>query len=471
MRLLSIIDQIFIQLESRTQPMHVGGLFLFEPPENAGDYFASELMQKMQSTNTPPNFPFNQVLDKLFFWQDDESFEIYQHFRHIALPKPARIRELLQYVSLEHGKLLNKDNPMWECHIIEGIEPETQGKPPRFALYFKIHHSLVDGIAAMRLMQKSLSHSKTEEMTLPLWSLLTRHRNQIDAILPTNKTTKQIIKEQISTIRPVFKELKNSAIQLTGKHPDFVSTFDAPPSMLNQRITASRRIATQSYSLERFKTLSTQLKVTVNDIVLAVCAGALRNYLIENDELPKKPLIAFVPISLRKDNSANGNQISFILANLGTHLHHPLDRLQTIHKSMNDGKRRFSRMTQAEVINYSVVAYSWAMLNLMTSVYPKKQAFNLIISNVPGSNKPLYWNGAKLRALYPASILMNGQALNITLATYVNKIEFGITACDDVLPHIQNMLKLIEQEICELEKITTVKTSKITGNFKKPNHK
>lgn len=451
MRLLSFIDQLFVQLESRTQPMHVGGLFLFEPPEDADEYFASELMQKMQTANTPPSFPFNQVLDKLLFWQTDDSFEIYQHFRHIALPKPARIKELLRYVSLEHGKLLNKDNPMWECHIIEGIEPEAEGRPHRFALYFKIHHSLVDGVAAMRLMQKSLSHSKTEEMTLPLWSLLTRHRNQIDAILPIHKPARQILKEQLGTIRPVYKELKNSVSQLTSRHPDFVSTFDAPPSMLNQRITASRRIATQSYELDRFKELSKQLKVTVNDVVLAVCAGALRNYLIANDELPTRPLIAFVPISLRRDNSASGNQISFILANLATHLHNPLKRLQTIHKSMNDGKRRFSRMSQAEVINYSAVAYSWAMLNLMTSVYPKKQAFNLIISNVPGSRKPLYWNGAKLQALYPASILMNGQAMNITLATYVDKIEFGVTACDDVLPEIQNLLQLMEDEIVSLE--------------------
>lgn len=454
MRLLTVVDQLFVQLESRTQPMHVGALFLFEPPEDAGDCFVTELMQQMQTSTTPPSFPFNQVLHNLLFWQTDDNFEIYQHFRHIALPKPATINELLDYVSLEHGRLLNKSNPMWECHVIEGINDDSNNQkdnPKQFALYFKIHHSLVDGIAAMRLVQKSLSQSSTEVMTLPLWSLLTRHRHQLDNMLPIQKPTKKMIKEQLATIKPVFKELSKSFTQLSN--PNFITTLKAPMSMLNQRITASRRVAIKSYDLTRFNHLSKQLNVTVNDIVLAVCSGALRNYLIKHDELPNKPLIAFVPISLRKDSSSSGNQLSFILSNLGTHLRNPLDRLETIHGSMNDGKKRFGRMTQHEVINYSLIAYSWGMINIMTSLFPKKQAFNLIISNVPGSKKPLFWNGAKLKALYPASILMNGQAMNITFATYLDRIEFGITACDDVLPNIQSVLSFIEDEISELEKL------------------
>lgn len=450
MRLLTVVDQLFMQLESRTQPMHVGGLFIFEPPAGASECFVTELMHQMQTSSTPPSFPFNQVLHNLMFWQADDDFEVYQHFRHIALPKPATVNELLDYVSLEHGRLLNKSNPMWECHVIEGItNDEDEGSPKQFALYFKIHHSLVDGIAAMRLVQKSLSQSSKEVMTLPLWSLLTRHRHQLDNILPIQKPTKKMIKEQLATVKPVFKELSKSLTQLGN--PNFVTTLKAPMSMLNQRITASRRVAIASYDLTRFNNLAKKLNVTVNDIVLAVCSGALRSYLIQHDQLPKKPLIAFVPISLRKDNSSSGNQLSFILSNLGTHLRNPLDRLESIHGSMNDGKKRFGRMNQHEVINYSLIAYSWGMINIMMSLFPKKQAFNLIISNVPGSKKPLFWNGAKLNALYPASILMNGQAMNITFASYLDKIEFGITACDDVLPNIQSVLTFIEDEITELE--------------------
>lgn len=445
MRLLTAVDQLFLLLESRKQPMHVGGLFLFEPPTDADDDFVYQLVKQMQTATTPPTFPFNQVLDRLLFWKQDDDFDVHSHFRHVALPKPARVRELLIYVSQEHGRLLDRSKPMWECHVIEGIEPESEGSPKRFALYFKIHHSLVDGIAAMRLVQKSLLQSSSETLTLPVWALMTRHRNQIDAILPIHKPWRQIAKEQISTIRPVFRELRQN---FTQRHnPNFVSTFAAPFSILNQRISTSRRLATQSYSLSRFQHIAKTHQVSVNDVVLAVCAGALRRYLLKQDALPQKPLIAFVPISLRKDDSASGNQLSFILANLATNQHDPLKRLQTIHHSMNEGKTRFGRMTQAQVINYSALCYGWAGLNLLTGLFPKKQAFNLIISNVPGSHKPLFWNGAALKALYPASIIFDGQAMNITLASYLDKIEFGITACSQTLPHIQDMLAFIEEEI------------------------
>ena len=228
-------------------------------------------------------------------------------------------------------------------------------------------------------------------------------------------------------------------------------TFDAPMSVLNTRISASRRIAAQSYDIQRFNAIAERLKISKNDVVLAVCAGAIRQYLIAMDALPSKPLIAFVPMSLRTDNSIAGNQLSFVLANLGTHLDNPLRRIELIHRSMNNGKRRFRRMNQAQVINYSVIAYAWEGINVATGLFPKKQAFNLIISNVPGSEKPLYWNGARLQSLYPASIVFNGQAMNITLASYLDKIEFCITACSKALPHVQDMLALIENELTLLE--------------------
>ncbi|WP_201587787.1 WS/DGAT/MGAT family O-acyltransferase [Psychrobacter jeotgali] len=459
MRLLTAVDQLFLLLESRKQPMHVGGLFLFELPADAqgeDSDFVYQLVQQMQTSKVPPSFPFNQVLEHLLFWKQDEDFDIEHHFRHVALPRPARVRELLMYVSKEHGRLLDRAMPLWECHVIEGIAPETESSPERFALYFKIHHSLVDGIAAMRLVQKSLSQSANEPMTLPVWSLMARHRTRIDAIIPADRSIRRIIKEQLSTIKPVFTELIDN-IKHHGDE-DYVGTFDAPMSILNRRISASRRIAAQSYDLSRFRSIADNLNVSMNDVVLAVCSGAMRNYLLTLDALPSKPLIAFVPISLRNDNSATGNQLSFLLANLGTHLNDPMHRVNIIHSTMSSGKRRFRRMNQAQVINYSAIAYAWEGINVLTGLFPKKQAFNLIISNVPGAKKPLYWNGAPLKALYPASILVDGQAMNITLATYLDKIEFCITACSKALPHVQDMLELIEAEIGVLENISEEKT-------------
>lgn len=452
MHLLSTLDFLFLLVEKRKQPMHVGGLFLFETPEDADEDFVLTLVQQMQASETPPTFPFNQVLHNLVYWTKDEEFDVEHHFQHIALPKPARVRELLSYISKEHSRLLDRARPLWECHIIEGIEPESPGRPKRFGLYFKIHHSLVDGIAAMRLVQKSLSHSPNETLTLPLWALMMRHRYEIETILPDkDRSALAILKDQLKTTKPVLKEIAQTLTQ--AKDSSFVKTTQAPASILNQSISSSRRFIADSYELERFRNVAHNLGVSINDVVLTICSGALRSYLLSINELPEEPLIAWVPYSMRKDESASGNQFAFILCNLGTHLENPLSRLKLVHNSMNDGKKRFGRMTQPEVINYSILAYSWELINVLTSAYPKKQAFNLIISNVPGSKKKLYWNGAELRALYPASILFNGQALNITLASYLDKIEFGIVACSKTLPKIQNLLKLLESELTHLENI------------------
>ena len=166
------------------------------------------------------------------------------------------------------------------------------------------------------------------------------------------------MKEQVSTIKPVFTELLDNAKNYGDD--GFVGTFDAPMTILNKRISTSRRIAAQSYDIQRFNIIAERLNTSKNDVVLAVCAGALRRYLISMDALPSKPLIAFVPMSLRTDNSISGNQLSFVLANLGTHLDDPLRRIELIHRSMNNGKRRFRRMNQAQVINYSLISYAWA---------------------------------------------------------------------------------------------------------------
>ena len=167
-----------------------------------------------------------------------------------------------------------------------------------------------------------------------------------------------------------------------------------------------------------------------------------------------------VPASLRTDDSDMSNRITMILANLATHIEDPIERMQIIQRSMQNSKQRFSRMSASEILNYSALVYGPAGLNIVSGMLPKRQAFNLVISNVPGPREPLYWNGAKLDALYPASIVMDGQALNITMTSYLDKLEVGLIACRKAMPKMQNLLTHLEDEIRNLEQVVASSAKK-----------
>lgn len=447
MRPLHPIDFIFLSLEKRQQPMHVGGLFLFQIPEHAPDTFIQDLVADIRNSKSMPIAPFNNKLNGLF-WDEDEEFDLDHHFRHIALPKPGRIRELLTYISQEHSALIDRAKPLWTCHIIEGIEGN------RFAMYFKIHHAMVDGIAGMRLVEKSLSHDPQGKSIVPPWCVEGPRAKRLKAPKVSRiKGVLSTLKGQLESTPRVIYELSQTVLKDMGRNPDYVSSFQAPSSILNQRVSASRRFAAQSFEFERLRRISKALGVTINDIVLAICSGALREYLISQDALPKKPLIAMVPASVRSDDSDVSNRITMILANLGTHKEDPLERLKIVRRSVLNAKERFKRMNANQILNYSAFVYGAAGLNIASGLMPKRQAFNLVISNVPGPQEPLYWNGARLEALYPASIVLDGQALNITMTSYLDKLEVGLTACRNSLPKMQNLLTHLEDEIQRFERI------------------
>ena len=182
-----------------------------------------------------------------------------------------------------------------------------------------------------------------------------------------------------------------------------------------------------------------------------MCWHALREYLISQNALPDRPLIAMVPMSLRKDDSAGGNQIAMILANLGTHICDPANRLRVVQASVREAKKRFSQMSPEEILNFTALSMAPTGLNLLTGLAPKWRAFNVIISNVPGPREPLYWNGARLEGMYPVSIVLDRIALNMTLTSYRGQIEFGLIACRRTLPSMQRLLDYLEQSIRELE--------------------
>ena len=453
MRRLTPADQMFLLLEKRQQPMHVGALQLFSFPEGANAKYVTELAENMRSYQVPEP-PFNQRLVSRFgrsYWDYDKHFDLEHHFRHEALPKPGRIRELLARVSAEHSNLMDRERPLWESHLIEGVS----GK--RFALYTKIHHSVLDGVAAMRMSMRALSADPLERDLPPVWAVKPRSRK--NRPIPEIKNSDIIssitqlsgeAKKQFGSMRTVFKEV-NKSLHKATRNPDFVSAFQAPQSILNTPITGSRRFAAQSWPLARFKALTKEFNCTLNDIVLAVCSSALRNYLITQNALPPKPLIAMVPVSLRQDESTDGNQIGMILANLGTHVADPSDRVTIIKNSIAESKTRLQQMSPSEVSAYTALTMAPAAINMLTGVIPDRPAFNVVISNVPGPKEPLYWNGAKLEGYYPASLPLDRIALNITLLSYADNLEFGLTACRRTLPSMQRLLDYIENGIRELE--------------------
>jgi diacylglycerol O-acyltransferase len=446
---LSPADQLFLFLERRQQPMHVAGLQLFSFPEDAGPKYISELAQQMRECCRPVR-PFNQRLKYRFgqpFWVEDKHFDIDAHFRHEALPKPGRIRELLALVSAEHSNLLDRERPLWEAHLIEGI----RGK--RFALYTKVHHSVVDGVSAMRMGMRALSPDPNERDLPPVWAHERKQRsmpsNPVEAMSGLASLTAGLSK-QVATVPALVREVY-SVMQKAKKDPDYVSIFQAPQSQINERITGSRRFAAQSFSLARIRQIGKAFNCTINDIVLAICGSALRDYLISQNALPNAPLIAMVPISLRQDDSAEGNQIATILANLGTHIADPANRLRVIKASVEEAKARYQQMSPTEILNFTALMLAPTFINLMTGLAPGMQAFNVVISNVPGPKEPLYWNGAKLEGMYPVSIVLDRIALNITLTSYGDQLEFGLIGCRRTLPSMQRMLDYLEHGIRELE--------------------
>ena len=451
MKPVGVVDQGFLWLERRNQPMHVAGLQLLMPPADEPDW--ADRMVELAKAATTAHPPFNQRLVRrggMWFWDEDREFDVESHFHHLALPRPGRIRELLALVSKLHGNLMDRTKPLWEMYLISGLEDG------RVALYSKIHHALVDGVAANRMLMRQMSEDENERAIAPLWALARKKREagpgeRQSGPFAALAQAVGLAREQVGSLPAVAREVVRTI--RSRKDPDQITTFEAPRSILNQRISGARRFAAQSYSFKRMRAAGKALDATVNDVALAMCAAALRRYLEELNALPTKPLVAMVPVSTRKDDSDSGNQVAMVLASLATHVADPRKRLDAIMRSMKASKERFSRLSAVEAMNYLAGVMGAGGLNMATGLLPTWQPFNIVISNVPGPRKTLYFNGARLDGTYPVSIVLDGQALNITLTSYVDNMEIGLIACRRTLPHMQKLLQYLEDALVELEAI------------------
>ena len=449
MKSLSPTDALFLMIEQRRQPMHVAGLHIYAPPIGAGKDFVKNLVDSWRKhLHAVEPFNLKPVSQHgVWHWEVDTEFDLDNHFFHLALPWPGRVRELLAQVSQLHGALLDRSGPLWEMYVIEGL---ADG---RFALYVKIHHALIDGVAGTKLILSSLSQN-AEEMKLPIWAQEQPKRAPRAPLPPSVQRLTQPLFDAIRIGGEILPGVGSGLMDIlrAGKSTGTMAMpFQAPPTLFNVPISESRRFAAQSYSLARLKHLGQTAGATVNDVTLAICAGALRKYLIAQNGLPEKPLIAMVPVSLHGETKKDGNQVGMILVNLATHIVDPVERLRQIVQSTTEAKLRLSKMSRLQKIAHAAAMLTPFLPSMATGHARKHPIFNVVISNVPGPTMPLYLDGAQLDELYPVSIPADYMALNITVSGYGDHLGFGFTACRRSVPVLQRMLDYTAESFVELE--------------------
>ena len=388
-------------------------------------------------------------------WVDDDQFDIEYHVRHSALPMPVGSASCW---SCARGSTPPGWPPSGRCgsaHLIEGL------RDGRVAMYAKLHHALVDGISAMRLLQSILSSDPDKHDMPAPWENRPRPVPRAPASPP--RPTSPTYRGRPSTALAIGAEAAGlpGALVRTLNHSIRNETsalaLYAPRTILNQPITAARRFAAQDWPLDRLKAIGKATGTTLNDVVLAMCSGAMRTYLLELGALPDTTLVSMVPVGLKAKESqvasaSGGNAVGAVMVKLGTDLADPAARLQAVHDSMADGKRALAQMTPLQILAMSALGQAPAILGPMLKMSGLvKPPYNLIISNVPGPRTTQYFNGMRLEGTYPLSIPIDGMALNITCNSYADQMAFGLTGCRRTVPHLQRLLLHLDSEVDALE--------------------
>jgi diacylglycerol O-acyltransferase / wax synthase len=453
---LSALDRLFLAAETRESMMHVGGLLPFSPPEGGGAQVLRRMRDEFRA-GPPVHGPWNLRLrhpdllsSPLQAWVTDDAIDLDYHVRRSALPAPGDERELGILVSRLHGSAIDFHRPPWEAHLIEGIAGG------RIALYVKVHHALVDGYTGMKLLTRALSFDPTDEETPLFFSKAPAEhapRRQDEHEPASFEALLRGAREEIGTARDVGRALLSFFRARRSGGSKLVSPLQAPKSILNQPITRARRFATQLVGIDRLKAVAKDRGCTLNDVVLAMCATALRRFLSEQGALPDKPLTAMIPVNVRpKDDPGGGNAVGAILASLATDVADVRERTERIAQSTTAAKEQLQGMSRKAILEYSALLMAPLMLSSVPgSAGRLRPAFNLVVSNVPGPDRPLYFRGWRLEAAYPLSIPFNGYALNLTVESYAGTLSLGFIGCRDAVPHLQRLAVYTGEALRELE--------------------
>lgn len=461
---LGLQDLLFVYGETSKAKMHVAALLPFTPPADASPGYLRRLIDDAREHEVVA--PWNRKLsyprlqyNPLQTWTTDENFDFDYHVRRSALASPGDERELGILISRLHSNPLDLTRPPWEMHVIEGLEGG------RFALYVKIHHALVDGYTGMKMLARSLSPDPDDRTDSRLFFNVPIPRRAapraaggggvLDAVRGLADTVTGGIKSGVD----LTTALVNTQLRSDNDFAHIANSAQAPHSILNARISRNRRFATQQYSTSRLKELGARHGATLNDVALSIIGGGLRTFLAEFDKLPDKPLVAFLPVNIRpKDDEGGGNAVGAILVAMGTDIADPVERLETISASTKASKDQLKTMSRNAILAYSAALLAPAATQVTGAVTgiraPWPYTFNLCVSNVPGPRETLYLRGSRLEATYPVSIPMHGMALNITLQSYADTLNFGFVGCRDTLPHLQRLAVYTGDALAELEKVS-----------------
>ena len=481
MKQLHGLDASFLYMESKTNFGHVNGLSIYERPSDDFDPYQAvfERYERIIGHLEPfqrrlVEVPFN--LDHPY-WILDPDFDLEYHIRHIGLAPPGAADQLGDQVSRIVGRPMDRSRPLWEVYVIEGL---ADG---RWAMLCKTHHATIDGASGVILMQMIADeyadqlepkewHGESVPSDTELLQATMRHMlaNPVKAARLNLRVVRSLadaagitsLSGMASTARDTLKAAveKNQPVDDEHERNVRLPITSAPTTPWNKTITAHRRFAMRSASLENIKQLKNATGCTVNDIVMAICAGALREYLIRHDALPDAPLQAMVPVSIRTGNEEDPwtNRVSSIFVELPTDEADPLERVRRCHEAMLAGKEQFDLVpadTLVQAADYASPLVATAAVRLSSRLANSiNLPINVVISNVPGPRQPLYFAGAKLEHYIPVSTITDNVGLNITVHSYLDKLDFGLIASRELIPDLWDMVDLHIDEVKRLFEAT-----------------
>jgi len=483
MKQLPGLDASFLHLETPQMPMHVGALHNFElPADYKGDFLAD--MRRHMAARLVLAPALRQKLVKMPLnlsnptWVDDEP-DLEEHVVGITLPTGSGQAELEAQVGLLHPVLLDRSRPLWKFHVFDGLADGPDGTK-RYAMYTQLHHAAVDGQAAVALGQAILDLSPAgREVDQQRRGKVRRELgladtlrgvlgNQAGLVLDAVKAIpgavgvlSQMASQKVGdtaggTLTSVLSRLKGRGASTRGKSVSNLAL--APRTRLNATVSATRAFASISLPLAALNATRRKHKASLNDAVLMVCSGALRRYFLKHGPLPRKSLVAGVPVSTRaKGDTSSNNQATMTVVNLGTHIADPAKRLAHVLAATAAMKNNLGAVKSLMPTDFPSLGVPWLMESL-SNLYAKARVAdrlpaiaNVTISNVPGPTVPLYMAGAKMLTNYPTSIVVHGVALNITVQTYNESLEFGLIACGEAMPDVAELARHVQAAFDEFQ--------------------